>query len=99
MGYNCAKKKMKKRILFVSMIVATSLVMMFVSCKKENETPKVLKGCSCDILDTDGARYTESLTVDQMTAYYSASDCNTLASLIKYEGEGDYASVSCSGLY
>lgn len=78
-----------KKTLLVSAMIAMSMVMMFVSCKKDE-----IKGCNCDILDSDGSRYSAALTRDQMLAGYDANDCNTLSTLIKHESEA--ASVTCT---
>lgn len=88
-----------KKTLLVSAMIAMSMVMMFVSCKKEEPAaaPQVLKGCSCNILADDGSRQTLAWSTDEMKASFDANDCSTLASAIKY-GYG-YVSADCSSLY
>lgn len=90
---------MNKRILLVSTLIAMSMVLMFTSCKKDEPTtaPQVLKGCSCNILDSDGTRQTLAFSTDEMAAQFQASDCSTLGNAIKY-GYG-YTSADCSPLY
>ncbi|MBR6068898.1 MAG: hypothetical protein IKP45_13990 [Bacteroidales bacterium] len=89
---------MNKRILLVSTLIAMSMVLMFTSCKKdEPTTPQVLKGCSCNILDSDGSRQTLAFSTDEMAAQFQASDCSTLGNAIKYGY--DYTSADCSPLY
>jgi hypothetical protein len=84
---------MKKRILLVGMIVAMGAVMFLNSCTKVE-----LIGCSCTEV-YGGYSDVYKYTLEEMKFDYSASTCGELERNINLLEYGNYANISCEGIY